>query len=156
VPGSYADALASLFGAKYPTWSLALNVSVPLGQSEAQAAAAKGRLQVEQADAQLRRIELQVASDVTNAAKTADSAAEAVRAAQAARELAEQSLNAEDEKFRVGLGTNFTVIQAQRDLSAARTGELQVVLAYRKALVELDRVQHTTLQSANVTVVSAN
>lgn len=156
IPGSYADALASLFGAKYPTWSLALNVSVPLGRSEAQAAAARGRLQVEQADAQTRRIELQVAADVTNAARTAGSAAESVRAAQVARDLAEQSLGAEQEKFRVGLSTNFTVIQLQRDLSAARTTELQAVLAYRKAVVELDRVQHTTLQTSSVTLVTAS
>ena len=62
---------------------------------------------------------------------------------------------AEQQKFQVGLSTNFAVIQAQRDLSAARTSELQAVLAYRKALVEIARVQHTTLQSSNVTVVGA-
>jgi outer membrane protein len=156
VPGGYSDALGSLFDASYPSWSAILNVSVPIGNGEAKAAQARGRVQLEQAQTQVTQIELRIASDLTNAAKTAQSAAQAVDAARAAGTLAQQALDAEQQKFRVGLSTNFNVIQAQRDLANARNAELQSVLAYRKALVEVDRLSHASLQRANVTVVTPN
>jgi outer membrane protein TolC len=94
-----------------------------------------------------------VATDVTNAAITAQNTAEAVQAAQVARELAQQKLEAEQSKFEVGMSTNYFVVQAQRDLADAANSELRAVLNYRKSLVELERVQSTTLQNLNITIV---
>lgn len=152
-PGGYGNALSSLFGGNYPTWTVSLNLSMPLGKSAAEAAAARGRLQVDQADAQVKQIELQIVTEITNAARTATGAVQSVEAARVVRDLAEQTLDAEQRKFQVGMSTNFNVIQAQRDLAAVRNAELQSVLTYRKALVELDRLSKTSLQTANITVV---
>jgi len=105
--------------------------------------------------AQIKQIELQIATDVTNAAIQAQNNAEAVQAAHAASELAQKKLEAEQSKFEVGMSTNYFVVQAQRDLADARNSELRAVANYRKALVELERLQETTLQSLNVTVVNA-
>jgi hypothetical protein len=41
------------------------------------------------------------------------------------------------------MSTQYNLVQAQRDLSNARNNELQAILAYRRALVEFDRVQQT-------------
>jgi outer membrane protein TolC len=155
VPGGYSDALSSLFGANYPQWTLSLNLSYPLGTSTADAAVARARIQVNQTEAQMHQIELQVATDVTNAAVQAQSNIERVQAAQAARQLAQQQLDAENSKFEVGMSTNYLVVQAQRDLATAQNNELQAILAYRKSLVELDRLQQTTLQNTGVTVLSS-
>ena len=106
-----------------------------------------------QVQAQLKQVELQVATDVTNAAITVQNNAEAVQAAQVARELAQQKVEAEQSKFEVGMSTNYFVVQAQRDLADASNSELRVVLNYRKALVELERVQSTTLQNLNITII---
>jgi hypothetical protein len=46
-------------------------------------------------------------------------------------------------------------VQAQRDLADARNSELRAVLNYRKALVELERLQETTLQNLNITLINA-
>src|SRR5262249_59242516 len=100
--------------------------------------------------------ELQVATDVTNAEVTAESNAQAVQAAQAARELAQRKLEAEQSKFGVGMSTNYFVVQAQRDLADAQNSELRAVLNYRKSLVELERLQQTTLGTANITLISAS
>ena len=81
--------------------------------------------------------------------------AEAVQAAQAARELSQRKLEAEQSKFAVGMSTNYFVVQAQRDLSDAQNSELRAVLNYRKAQVEIERAQQTTLQSANITVLNS-
>jgi len=108
-----------------------------------------------QVEAQVKQIELQVANDVTNAVIQVQNAAESVQAGQAARELAQRRLEAEQSKFEVGMSTNYNVIQSQRDLATAQNNELQAVLNYRKSLVELERLQQTTLQNLNITVISA-
>ncbi|MBW8863124.1 MAG: TolC family protein, partial [Acidobacteria bacterium] len=80
---------------------------------------------------------------------------ERVQAAQSARELAQKQLEAEQSKFEVGMSTNYNVIQSQRDLATAQNNELQAVLNYRKSLVEVERLQQTTLQNLNITLVTA-
>jgi outer membrane protein TolC len=58
-----------------------------------------------------------------------------------ARELAERRLEAEEARRAAGLSTTFAVLQAQRDLATAQTGELRAQLDYRLALVDFDLAQ---------------
>jgi outer membrane protein TolC len=153
IPGGYSNALSSLWGANYPRWTVALNLGYPLGLSQQKAAVARARVQLNQVQAQMKQIELQVATEITNQAITIRSNIERVQAAQAARDLAQQQLNAENSKFAVGMSTNYFVIQAQNQLATAQNNELQAILNYRKSLVDFDRLQQTTLQSLNITVV---
>ena len=153
IPGGYSDAFSSLWGANYPRWTVQMNVSYPLGNSSQEVNVARSKIQLNQASAQMRQVELQVATEVTNAATAVQSNIERVQAAQAARDLAQQQLEAERSKFQVGMSTNYLVIQAQRDLATAQNNELQAILNYRNSLVELDRLQQTTLQNLNVTLV---
>jgi outer membrane protein len=153
VPGGYLDALSTLFRNELPTWSLALNVSYNLGTSAAEASVARARIQQNQIDVQLRQLDLQVTSDISNAAVQVQNSAERVQAAQAARDLAQQQLDAENSKFGVGMSTNFQVVQAQRDLATAQNNELQAILAYRRAVVEFERVQQTG-SGGNITIIS--
>ena len=154
IPGGIGDAFSTLFRNNYPRWTVQLNVSYPLGLSSQEASVARARVQLSQVQAQIKQIELQIATEITNAAITARNSAESVQAAQAARELSQRKLEAEQSKFEVGMSTNYFVVQAQRDLSDAQNSELRAVLNYRKALVEMERAQQTTLQSANVTVLN--
>jgi outer membrane protein len=155
IPGGYGDALSTLFGSNFPRWTVALNLSYPLGVSSQEASVARARVQQNQVTAQTKQIELQVATDVTNAVINVQSGVERVQAAQAARELAQKTLEAEQSKFEVGMSTNYNVILTQRDLATAQSNELQAILNYRKSLVELERLQSTTLTNLNVTVLSA-
>ncbi|MBI2189358.1 MAG: TolC family protein [Acidobacteria bacterium] len=141
IPGGYADALRTLSGVRYPTWNLQLNLSYPLGTSGAEANYARARIQLSQSTAQLRALELQVATDVTNAALQAENSITRYEAALAARQLAETRLEAEQSRFEVGLSTNFFVVQAQRDLATAQSSELRALLDYRRALVDYQRLQ---------------
>jgi outer membrane protein len=153
IPGGYADALRTLFRNELPTWSLALNISYNLGNSASEASIARARIQQNQIEVQLRQMDLQVTSDVSNAAIQVQNAAERVQAAQASRDLAQQQLDAENSKFGVGMSTNYQVVLAQRDLATAQNNELQAVLAYRKAVVEFERVQQTG-NAGNITLIS--
>ena len=154
VPGGINDAFSSLFQNRYPSWTVGLSVTYPVGTSTQDAAVARARIQLNQVEAQVKQIELQVATEVTNAAINLRNTAESVQAAQAARELSLRRLEAEQSKFEVGMSTNFQVVQAQRDLNDSRNAELRAILNYQKARVEFERLQQTTLQQTNITVVN--
>jgi outer membrane protein len=154
IPGGYSDALNSLFAGRFPRWTVSLNFSYPLGTSTAEAAVARSRVQLNQIQAQIKALELQVATDVTNAAISVTNNAQAVEAAQAAREFAQKQLEAEQSKFEVGMSTNYNVVLAQRDLANAQNTELGNIRSYRKSLVELERLQQTTLSSTGITMLS--
>jgi outer membrane protein len=152
IPGGYGDALSSQFN--NPRWTAQVNISYPLGVSFQQASVARARVTLNQVTAQVKQIELQVATDVVNAAINVTSGVERVQAAQAARELAQKTLEAEQSKFEVGMSTSYNVILTQRDLATAQSNELQAILNYRMALVELERLQQTTLTSLSITLLT--
>jgi outer membrane protein TolC len=156
VPGGYGDAWRTLTGRDYPTWNLALNLSYPIGPSAQDAQVARAKVQLNQSAAQLRSLELQVATDVTNAALQVQSGLTRYQAATVARSLAQQRLDAEQSRFEVGLSTNFLVVQAQRDLATAQNTELRALLDYRKALVDYERAQETPInRGAGVMTINA-
>ena len=141
IPGGYTDALRLLFNRDYPSWNVQFNLSYNVFGSAADAQFARARVQKNQSQARLRALELQVATEVTNAALNVQSNLKRVEAAVAARELAEKRLEAEQSKFEVGMTTNFFVVQAQRDLRDAQNAELRALADYRKSLVVFERVQ---------------
>lgn len=154
IPGGWADAMRTLSKFDFPTWTVALNFSYPIGQSAQDATHARAKVQYQQAQAQLRALELQVATEVTSAALTVESTQKRLDAARAARLLAERRLEAEQSKFEVGMQTNFFVVQAQRDLLDSQITELRASLDYQRALVEFERVQITSSGSGGVTSIS--
>jgi outer membrane protein len=141
IPGGFSDALSTLFHQTAPTWNFAVSLSYPIGSSTADANLARARVQQQQTIAQQRQLELQIATEVTSAAVQIEANRERVQAAQAARDLAEKRLAAEQSRFEVGLSTNFFVVQAQRDLRDAQNAELRTLLDYRRSQVEFERVQ---------------
>ena len=156
IPSGYSTALRILADQTAPTWNFALSLSYPIGSSPAEANLARARIQQRQTIAQSRQMELQIATEVTNAALQVESNRERLQAAGAARELAERRLDAEQSRFDVGLSTNFFVVQAQRDLRDAQNAELRTLLDYRRAQVEFARVQEVpTAGGSGVSAINA-
>jgi outer membrane protein TolC len=143
VPGGWPDAFAMMRKFEFPNWTVGATFSYPLGKSSQEAAYARAKLQYQQSQAQIRALELTVATEVTNAALQVESTLRRVEAARAARELQDKRLENEQSKFEVGMSTNFFVVQAQRDLLDAQITELRATLDYQKALVAFERVQQT-------------
>jgi outer membrane protein TolC len=156
IPSGYADALRILGDQQAPSWNVQVNFSYPLGASPAEANVARARLQQRQTIAESRQLELQVATEVTNAALLVESTRERVQAASAARELAEKRLEAEQSRFDVGLSTNFFVVQAQRDLRDAQNIELRALLDYRRSQVDFERVQEVPAGAGGGNITNIN
>ena len=114
-PRRVREALTTLRNVKLPTWNVSVDVSYPIGTSSQDASYARAKVQIQQTQAQLRALELTVATDLTNAALQVQNYFEQVQAAAASRELSQKKLEAEQSKFEVGMSTNYNVVQAQRD-----------------------------------------
>jgi outer membrane protein TolC len=143
---SYASVLGDVLGSTYPSWTFAVQIGYPIGTSTTEANLARARLQQSQAERQLANLELQVATEVRDAARQVQTNEQRVASARAARELAERRLEAEEKKFAAGIQTSFFVFQAQRDLAQARTNEVRAISDYSKSLVDLEAVQEVPLR----------
>lgn len=142
---SFGAALGDIFQNQYPRWTLSVNVNYPLGQTSQQASLARTKLQQAQARLQLRNQQLQVATQVRDAARTLTTNQKRVGSTRASRELAERRLDAEQKKFAAGQSTGFFVFQAQRDLAQAQANELKAILDYNKSAVDFETIQQAPL-----------
>ena len=142
---TFGSALADVETFRYPGWSAELSVSVPIGKSQAAAEAAKAAVKLTQDEVLLRRAEQQVGTEVRATTRTAEANRQRLPLTGNAVTLAERRLEAEQRKFLVGLSTSFLVIQAQRDLTTAREGQVKSVLDYRLSLADLQAVRTISL-----------
>ena len=133
--------LGQVLGADYPTWTVGLSLSYPIGHSASQANLARAEIEREQAAARVRSLELSVVREVRDAALRLEQNRQRIETTKLGRELAEQRLDAEQRRFEVGMSTSFLVIQAQRDLAVARDNEQRSYLDYQLAAVNFERVQ---------------
>jgi outer membrane protein TolC len=135
------DALGQVFTSDFPTWSLGLTVSYPLGKSYEAASMARAQVEQRQASARIASLRVQAAETVRRAGRQIHSTAERVDAARAGAKLAQDRLDSEQRRFEVGLSTTFLVTQAQRDLLEAQVNLLQTTLDYESAIVSFEAVQ---------------
>lgn len=122
-----------------------ISFEMPLGNRDARAQHGLAVLSVERAQAALRNMEQLAQVDVRSAYVEVVRAEERVKATQATRELREKTWRNEQEKFLVGRSTTFLVSQAGRDAVASRIAEVESVIGYRKALLDLARLDGSLL-----------
>ena len=140
---SYGNVLGQVLKFDYPTWTVGMTFSYPLGKSAAEANLARARIEKDQSTARLRALELTAVREVREAGWLVEQNQQRIETAQLSRELAEQRLDAEQRRFEVGMSTSFLVIQAQRDLAVARNNVLQAFLDYQLAVVAFETTQRT-------------
>jgi len=152
IPGGYGDAIDQVFGREFRDWSIGLNVSYPLGNSQARAQHAQAQVAQRQQRALISSNEIIIAQEVRQAARAAETNRKRIDATRVARELAQRRLEAEQKKFEVGMSTSFLIVQAQRDLSQAAANELRALIDFVKALAAFERAQGTILDRSNIAV----
>jgi len=148
--GNYGSVLAQILERDYPTYSVGLNLTLPVRNRIAQSDVARDELQLRQTQVRLKQMENQIRVEVEDALIALQRSRASYEAAVQSRQLQEQSLEIEQEKFGVGLSTNFLVIQYQSFLAQARSAEVAALDAYAKAKVQFERVTGNILADHNV------
>jgi len=137
----FGDSLGQVFTSDYPTWSLGLTVSYPLGRSFEGASYARADVERRQAAQRIASLRVAAAESVRRAGRQMRSTAERVEAARAVATLAQQRVETEQRRFEAGLSTTFLVTQAQRDLLEAEVNLLQTTLDFESGLVAFEALQ---------------
>jgi len=159
-PGSfpstgYGSTLNKLINSTAPDKGAGVTLSIPLRNRQDQALQVRGELEYRQAQMRLQQIENQVRIEVRNAQFSVTQNRAAVQAAQAAVELANQSLDAEQKKFRLGASTGTNVLNYQSQLATAKSNLVSAEAAYEKAEIELDRATGLLLEHAGIVMPDA-
>ena len=153
--GNYGSILAQLFGRSFPTYSIGVNLTIPLRNRAAQANVATAALNLRQNQLFVQRQINQIRVDVKNAMIALDQARAQYQAAVKGRVLQEQTLDADQKKLALGATTVYQVIQDQRDLTTAAAAEVTAQATYAGARVQLDVSTGSTLANNNVVLDEA-
>ncbi|MEX2271221.1 MAG: TolC family protein [Vicinamibacterales bacterium] len=145
---SFSSALDDLARTRYPSWSVEVAVSYPLGPARAEVDAARESLRLRQREAALRAAEHRVILEVNAAIREVETNYKRLETSATTVKLFERRLDGEHRKFASGLSTSFLVFQAQRDLSAAREAQARSLLEFHLATVDVAAVQVIPLGSS--------
>jgi outer membrane protein len=153
--GGYASTLKQVFANNFPSYSIGLQLTLPIRNRIAQADAVRDELQLRQTEVQRQQLEDQVRLEVADAFVSMQQAWASYKAAVQARVLQEQSVSVEEQAFSVGIATNYMVIQYQTLLAQARSTEVAAKGAYVKARIALERATGTTLNVNHISLWEA-
>ncbi|HEX7151803.1 MAG TPA: TolC family protein [Thermoanaerobaculia bacterium] len=148
----YFDTLDQVFGNDFPSWNIGVNLAVPIFNIAARAEARRAELDLERSEVSEEQLRQNIRVEVRDAARAVVTAARSIQATRAAREAAEQNLEAERRRYENGMTTNFQVLEIQQQLSDARVRELQALVFYNQNLAAYHRAVGDILEVRNITV----
>lgn len=149
---TFADATPDL-NSPYMQMSTGLNFTMPVPNRQSSAQLARARVSREQQELAVDNMEKQVVLDIRSRYVEVLRARQQIEATRVTRQLQEEKLLAEQEKFRVGKSTNILVLQAQRDFTASQLDEARSVVAYLNALMELYLAEGTLLERRGISAL---
>ena len=154
-PVSYGATLNQLVNSTAPDKGVGVSLNIPLRNRAAQATQVRSEFEYRQAQLRIQQIENQVRIEVRNAQFGVQQNRASVASAQAAVDLARQSLDAEQKKYALGASTSTLVLQNQAAMTQAEVTLVSAKALYEKAEVELDRSIGLLLDHAGILIADA-
>ncbi len=152
---SYQESLSQLVDSTAPDKGVGLTLTIPLRNRAAQATQVRSEFEYRQAQLRIQQIENQIRIEVRNAQFGVQQNRASVASAQAASDLARQSLDSEQKKYALGASTSTLVLQNQAAMTQAEVTLVSAKAAYEKAEVELDRAIGLLLEHAGIQIADA-
>jgi outer membrane protein TolC len=154
-PSGYGTALTNLFNSSAPDKGVALNLTIPIRNRQAQSVQVRSELEMRQAQVRLKQLENQVIIAVRNAQFALQQNKARVDAAVEAERYARENLLAEQKKYRFGASTSYLVFQQETNLATAEENLLAAKIAYAKSRVNFDQVMSRTLERNGILLADA-
>ena len=126
--------------------------SIPLGNHTARAVRTQRAIELRRATTVLRREEQTVILDVRNAVRNLRSSIRGIQAAERNRGAQSETLDAEQERLRLGDSTPFQVLEHEQDLAQAERQVIFSLQVHRNAIAGLDRAQATLLDQLGISI----
>ena len=154
-PIGYGTAFGNLFNSSAPDKGVGVNITIPLRNRIAQADQARSQMEYRQVQMRLQQLYTQIRIQVINAQFALTNDRAQVSAAQAGREYAAQSLDAEQKKYRLGASTSALVLQQQRNMANAENTVISATAAYAKDRAALRQLTSSTLDAYGISITDA-
>ncbi len=151
----YGTVAGNLFNGTAPDKGVGLNLTIPLRNRYAQSVQERSLMEYRQAELQLEQKYTQIRMQVVNAMYALTNDRAQVRAAQAAQDYAQQSLDAEEKKLHLGASTTANVLQQQRGLATAQNNVIAANATYAKDRAGLYQTLASTLQHYSINLPEA-
>jgi outer membrane protein TolC len=151
----YNDVLGHLFNNSSPDKGVGVNITIPLRNRTAQADQARSQMEYRQAQMRLQQIYTQIRIQVINGQYALTNDRAQVAAAQAGRDFAAQSLDAEQKKYKLGASTTALVLAQQRSLATAEDTLISATAAYAKDRAALRQILSSTLDQYGINISEA-
>jgi len=152
---SYGGTLNQMVNGTAPDKGIGLSLNIPIRNRLAQSNQVRAQLEYRQAQVRQHQLENQVRIEVRNAQFDVKQNRTAVQAAQSAVDLARQTLDADQQKLKVGLTTQVTILQDAATLTTGESNLVSAKAAYEKSRLELDRATGLLLEHAGIDIADA-
>jgi outer membrane protein len=152
---SYGGTLNQLVNGTAPDKGIGLSLNIPIRNRLAQSNQVRAQLEYRQAQVRQHQLENQVRIEVRNAQFDVKQNRTAVQAAQSAVDLARQTLEADQQKLKVGLTTQTAILQDAATLTTGESNLVSAKAAYEKSRIELDRATGLLLEHAGIDIADA-
>ncbi len=149
------DGLSQAFHNQFPDYNVQFNLSIPIRNRSAQADNQRAILTQRQLEAQVQQLKNNALLDVHNTYIALVQDRARVEASSKARELQQQTFDAEQKKYQLGASTVYLVIQTQRDLISSQGSELRALADLVEAKANYERAVGRTLEVNRVTIANA-
>jgi outer membrane protein TolC len=154
-PIGYGTAFGDLFNSTAPDKGVGVNITIPLRNRVAQADQARSQMEYRQVQMRLQQLYTQIRIQVINGQFALTNDRAQVSAAQAGREYAAQSLDAEQKKYKLGASTSALVLQQQRNLANSENTVISATAAYAKDRAALLQLLSKTLDRYGISITDA-
>jgi outer membrane protein TolC len=151
----YGTVLQNTFNNNSPDKGVGVNVNITIRNRTAQADQARSQMEYRQTEMRLQQLYAQIRIQVINQKYALTNDRAQVEAAQAARDYAAQSLDAEQKKYKLGASTTANVLQQGRNLAIAENTLISDTAAYAKDRAQLRQLLANTLDIYGISIQSA-
>jgi outer membrane protein len=154
-PGGLGQDLGRLFRGNYSTFEGGINFTLPIRNRAAQADNAQALLNERQQKTQYRQQQNAIFVSVRNALIAMQEDRASLAAAEEARKLAVQTLDDEQEKYRLGASTSYNVVLRSRDVTSAEGTELRDRINLLEDELKYNQAMGRTLEVNHIDVADA-
>jgi len=149
---SYGGTFGSLFDSSSPDKGVGVNITITLRNRTAQADQARSQMEYRQSQMRLQQLYTQIRINVINGQYALTNDRAQVKAAEAGRDYALQSLDAEQKKYKLGASTSANVLQQERNLAAAENTLISDTAVYAKDRAALSQLLSNTLDKYGISI----
>lgn len=148
---SRADAFQDILDRTYQNWQLRLNLTLPLETIFSRGRLAQARLEEAQKSAERERLEQTITYQIIEIFKALRNNEQRIASTSRYREMVEKKLEAEEQRYRLGLVGSEWLFSYQRDLAQAKANEIKAITDYKITVAKLEAAMGTSLQRKGLT-----